>query len=80
MSQKLILIFLLMLLPACASPTEGSEPASERFGVNGTTIITDGETGCKYLFFKNGYGGGLSPLYDENGELYCGMKGEDNHE
>lgn len=31
------------------------------------TIIKDTQTGVQYLFFGNGYGGGLTPLLDKDG-------------
>lgn len=32
------------------------------------TIYVDNKTGVNYLFVKNGYGAGLTPLLDENGK------------
>lgn len=32
-------------------------------------ILRDTKTGVNYLFSKNGYAGGLTPLLDENGEV-----------
>ncbi len=32
-----------------------------------TKIYVDNETGVHYLFITDGYGGGLTPLLDENG-------------
>lgn len=32
------------------------------------SIIVDKETGVNYLFVKNGYGAGLTPLLDEDGK------------
>ena len=34
-----------------------------------TTVIRDKETGVEYLFVKYGYGAGLCPLCDENGNI-----------
>ena len=31
-------------------------------------ILVDKATGVNYLFVKSGYGGGLTPLLDENGK------------
>ena len=31
-------------------------------------LWVDTETGVNYMFVKEGYGGGLSPLRDENGK------------
>ncbi|MBO4722737.1 MAG: xylan 1,4-beta-xylosidase [Muribaculaceae bacterium] len=33
-----------------------------------TRIIVDTQTGVNYLFVCEGYGGGLTPLLDENGK------------
>ena len=33
-----------------------------------TSIIVDKETGVNYLYVCCGYGGGLTPLLDENGK------------
>lgn len=33
-----------------------------------TLIIVDKETGVNYLWHKDGYSGGLTPLLDENGK------------
>lgn len=33
-----------------------------------TIILRDKETGVQYLFVSSGYGGGLTPLIDENGK------------
>lgn len=33
-----------------------------------TSVIVDKETGVNYLFFKDGYGGGLTVLVDADGK------------
>ena len=51
------------------------EKPAERFAVayeqqrltKSFEILVDRETGVNYLFYLNGYGGGLKPLLDENG-------------
>ena len=40
------------------------------FGGVGVCVITDSETGVKYLFAKSGYGGGLCPLLNADGTPY----------
>ena len=35
--------------------------------LKGTDIIVDTKTGVNYLFVKDGYAGGLTPLLDEHG-------------
>ena len=34
------------------------------------SVIVDHETGVNYVFYKSGYGGGLSPRYNADGTLY----------
>lgn len=34
-----------------------------------TIVIVDKETGVNYLYVGRGYGGGLTPLLDANGNL-----------
>ena len=42
----------------------------ERQGlVSSTTIYVDTETGVNYMFVRQGYSGGLTPLLDENGKV-----------
>ena len=36
--------------------------------IRGTEVIVDTLTGVNYLFVKEGYGAGLTPLLDENGK------------
>ena len=36
--------------------------------IRGTEIIVDTVTGVNYLFVKEGYGAGLTPLLDETGK------------
>ena len=36
--------------------------------VTGTKIIKDNETGVLYLFYAEGYAGGLTPLVDKDGK------------
>lgn len=37
-----------------------------------TMILQDVDTGVYYLFFKYGYGGGLTVMYNADGTLYTG--------
>ncbi len=80
MKKKLLIIFLVaagVLLTACSSsPTyiyHGSQEnkLSDRFVYHEIwgedCICVDTETGCCYLFVKNGYGAGLCQLTDANG-------------
>lgn len=42
-----------------------------------TMILVDRETGVNYLFTKNGYGGGLTPLLDVEGKpVITGVRNE----
>ena len=34
-------------------------------------IIVDTETGVNYLFWQEGYAGGLTPLLDRDGKVIC---------
>lgn len=77
MMKKLASILTItIILTGCGSAPEEAQETQTRFGSEGmgsasNSIIVDKETGCKYLFHKNGYAGGLSPLYKENGEIDC---------
>lgn len=37
--------------------------------VNRIEIMVDKETGVNYLFRLDGYGGGITPLYDKDGKI-----------
>lgn len=37
--------------------------------MNITEILVDSETGVNYIYHTSGYGGGLTPLLDENGNV-----------
>ena len=38
------------------------------FEMKGTYILSDRHTGVQYLFFTNGFAGGLTPLLDKDGK------------
>lgn len=38
-------------------------------GAPGVTVWVDVNTGVNYLFIREGFAGGLSPLLDENGKV-----------
>lgn len=45
------------------------EIIDSEFGlVKGMTILRDNKTGVQYLFYKDGYAGGLTPLLDKEGK------------
>ena len=41
---------------------------SSSFGTAGMKILRDKETGVQYLFFQNGYAGGMTVLLDKDGK------------
>lgn len=79
--KRFILLFLTIILVLCisgcnetiAEATQSSQPFPHttydtRIGF--VSVIVDHETGVNYIFFKGGYGGGLSPRYNADGSLY----------
>ena len=81
--KKLLAIILTMAMVLCAAGCSGTEeetcqaekqPFSRTtYDMQGTTyvsVIVDKETGVNYVFYKSGYGGGLSPRYNADGTLY----------
>jgi uncharacterized protein YceK len=64
----IVLVLLATLLAGCT--VQGETPKDGRFGMaaDDTTIVTDGETGCKYLIISHSsVMSGVTPLYDSNG-------------
>lgn len=45
-----------------------SETIGSMVGMKGVTILVDKETGVNYLFYQDGYAGGLTPLLDADGK------------
>ena len=81
--KKLLAIILTMAMVLCAAGCSGTEEEtcqSEKQPFSRTTydmqsttyvsVIVDHETGVNYVFYKSGYGGGLSPRYNADGTLY----------
>ena len=81
--KKLLAIILTMAMALCVAGCSGTEEEtckSEKqpfsrttYDMQGTTyvsVIVDQETGVNYVFYKSGYGGGLSPRYNADGTLY----------
>ena len=81
--KKLLAIILTMAMVLCAAGCSGTEeetcqaekqPFSRTtYDMQSTTyvsVIVDQETGVNYVFYKSGYGGGLSPRYNADGTLY----------
>jgi len=69
--KKVLIIGLIAItLMGCADNTRTFADVEDRFTVEEVrdvlteriTIITDNETGVQYIFYKNGYGGGLTKL------------------
>ena len=70
----------IVLCSAGCSGTEEETCQSEKqpfsrttYDTQGTTyvsVIVDRETGVNYIFYKSGYGGGLSTRYNADGTLY----------
>lgn len=69
-----------LILTACSSETKVIEVPTDstRFnGVNADTIkvITDSETGCKYIFVEDGMGNykttAMSPLMENDSSVDC---------
>lgn len=75
MKKIAIALLILITLTACAATSSESSGTQDRFSANSGSgdgkVITDENTGCKYLFFKVANAGGLSPLYKSNGEIDC---------
>lgn len=61
----------IMSLPSQNEPANTETVIEQRFTVerlsDNIKIITDTETGVNYLWFKRGYGAGLTVLVDETG-------------
>ena len=80
--KKLLAIILTMAMVLCAAGCSGTEEETcqaEKQPFSRTTydmqetyvsVIVDHETGVNYVFYKSGYGGGLSPRYNADGTLY----------
>ena len=84
MKNKIILGIILtaIMFCLCGCSSESVAETERRFvdiggigfGGNETCIIVDKTTNVQYLFFKSGYGGGLTPLLNADGTplLYGG--------
>ena len=87
MKEIIFLASIVLMLSACSSgnPTEIDTLENVRFnGVDGEiSIITDNDTGCKYLLVDDGMGkyktSSMSPLMKNKNEVDCGQSvKEDN--
>ena len=83
MKNKIVLIVLLIstlfTFSSCKNSTsnqtlnknEFSLSRTERINANEVvSIMVDKETGVNYIFFKIGYGGGMSVRYNADGTIY----------
>ena len=77
--KKLIIIatILALAMTGCSNMQFDEKPTrNDRFSCTSRealqAIITDNETGVKYLFVKFGYAGGLTPLLNADGTPYTG--------
>lgn len=71
-----------LMLIGCGKQEEKTDSAqdyrrfnivSRKVGIENTTIVLqDKETGVCYLYVKDGYGGGLTVMYNADGTLYTG--------
>lgn len=75
MKKILLIVSSVVMLSACDTASSEDTHEKERFSgidtIGGGDVIIDEETGCKYLYVKVASSGGLSPLYNENGEIDC---------
>lgn len=69
----LLLLTMVLLLTSCSTPAKAEEPESasrfsierqvrQALGSDSIFIITDTETGVRYLYVDGGYSGGLTVL------------------
>ncbi|MEX3713399.1 DUF6440 family protein [Cytobacillus horneckiae] len=76
MKKCLNTLILMLVLSGCGLAEESKnqhEKHNDRFeGAYYVKVITDTQTGCKYIYVDEANAGGLSPLYDSDGKLYCG--------
>ena len=82
MKEIVFLASIVLMLSACSSGSHTDEiPTLEDVRFNGIDgeikIITDNETGCKYLFVDDGGGNyrttSMSPLMKNKDEVDCGQ-------
>lgn len=72
MKKLSIALIILSIFPMSGCGIQSETPKDGRFGMDAeyTSIITDSETGCKYLIIsKNSVMSGITPLYSENGKV-----------
>lgn len=80
----ILTIILILCIASCSKATAEETASSYLFtrtnyiidsGVM-ASIVVDHETGVNYIFYKAGYGGGLSPRYNADGSLYVSEESE----
>ena len=81
MKEIIFLASIVLMLSACGRGNPDEIPTLEDARFNGVEgeikIITDNETGCKYLFVDDGRGNyrttNMSPLMKNKDEVDCGQ-------
>lgn len=68
--KKILTILLILALILCTVGCAGNTKTQNIGFMDATCIVVDEETGVNYIFYKNGYGGGLAPRYNPDGTLY----------
>lgn len=68
--MKKVLILVLCLVLVLVMMGCGNSEANEVKPSRHYSICVDEDTGVNYIFYKAGYGGGLSPRYNADGTLY----------
>lgn len=74
MGKVILLIFAIIIaiavtLSSCVSPKTNA--SDSRFDNSDVFIVTDYQTGCKYLAYSSFNQGGLTNLLNSKGKTYC---------
>ena len=91
MKRIIIILSLCLLLTGCGTDYEGAKETSKEIGGGYFTqikkwnsaegavyhIVYANDTKVKYLIWKDGYKGGITPLYNTDGSLQIYMESED---
>ena len=68
--MKKVLILVMCLVMVLVMMGCGDSEPNEVNASGLYAIYVDEDTGVNYIFYKSGYGGGLSPRYNADGTLY----------